>query len=99
MELLVKIGAVKKAVNEDGTKATLTLTALGYHLSHLPLNPRLGKMLILACTLQCLEPVLTVCAALSYKSPFMQPAMKDRDAATNLIRTKFGGSGELSLSQ
>ena len=52
----------------------VALTALGYHLAHLPLDARLGKMLVLGAVLQCVEPVLTVCAALAGKSPFLPRA-------------------------
>ena len=42
-------------------------TALGWTLQTIPISPRLGRMLLLACLLGCLGPVLTVAAALSYR--------------------------------
>lgn len=60
----------------------LPLTALGYHLAKLPLDVHLGKMLIVGSLLQCIEPVLTIAAALGGKSPFTSP-VNLRDAATN----------------
>ena len=49
------------------------LTPLGYHLAALAVSPRIGKMLIFGAILRCLGPILTVAAALSYRSPFAAP--------------------------
>lgn len=54
-------------------KPTLPLTALGYHLAQMPVDVRVGKMLINASLLNCIEPALTIAAALSGKSPFTTP--------------------------
>lgn len=40
------------------------LTPLGYHLAHLPMDACVGKLLIIAAVLQCLDPILTIAAAL-----------------------------------
>ncbi|EDQ91760.1 uncharacterized protein MONBRDRAFT_22888 [Monosiga brevicollis MX1] len=56
------------------------LTALGAHLAQLPIDVRLGKMLIFGAMLRCVDPVLTVAAAMGYKSFFVAP-MAERDAA------------------
>ncbi|WCJ40101.1 DExH-box ATP-dependent RNA helicase DExH3 [Euphorbia peplus] len=50
-----------------------TLTVLGRHLSVLPVEPKLGKMLILGAIFNCLDPVMTVVAGLSVRDPFMMP--------------------------
>ena len=41
------------------------LTTLGKHLANLPVDPGIGKMLIYAAMFGCLDPCLTVAAALS----------------------------------
>ena len=47
------------------------LTALGEHLTKLPIDARLGKMLIYGSMFRCLDPVLTLAACLSAsQSPF-----------------------------
>ena len=46
------------------------LTPLGRHLAALPMEPRLGKLLVLAAALGCLSPALTIAAGMSYRSPF-----------------------------
>lgn len=85
---LKMVGAVAEAEtaeNENARKANspkpkLVLTPLGAHLAHLPVEPRLGKMLVYACVLGCLPPILTAAAAMSCKPAFgVDPA--DKDAA------------------
>lgn len=46
------------------------LTPLGRILANLAADPQLGKLMVLGCVFSCLDPVLTVVAALEYKSPF-----------------------------
>jgi HrpA-like RNA helicase len=41
------------------------LTVLGRHLSRMPLDVRLGRMLLFAAVLGCVGPALTVAATLS----------------------------------
>lgn len=59
------------------------LTPLGRHLAFLPMDPRMGKALVFGCLMGCIEPVLTITAALSVKSPFVVPLGKEKqvDAA------------------
>ncbi|KAK3036728.1 hypothetical protein RJ639_030552 [Escallonia herrerae] len=45
----------------------------GRYLTMLPMEPKLGKMLILGAILNCLDPVLTVVAGLSVRDPFLTP--------------------------
>jgi HrpA-like RNA helicase len=52
----------------DGEEA---LTPLGRHLAQLPLEPRLGKLLVTAAFMGCLSAALTIAACLSYKTPFL----------------------------
>ena len=60
--------------------ADIPLTALGYHLAKLPVDVRLGKMLIMGSLFDCLDPVLTIAAALGGKSPFQSPHNKHAEA-------------------
>lgn len=50
------------------------VTDLGRLLLELPVEPRLGKMLLTATVLHCLDPVLTIVCCLSYRDPFVLPA-------------------------
>ncbi|KAH9746571.1 DExH-box ATP-dependent RNA helicase DExH5 [Citrus sinensis] len=56
------------------------LTVLGQYLAMLPMEPKLGKMLILGAIFNCLEPVLTIVAGLSVRDPFLAP-MDKKDLA------------------
>ena len=48
----------------------------GRYLTMLPMEPKLGKMLILGTILNCLNPILTVVAGLSVRDPFLAPLDK-----------------------
>lgn len=39
----------------------------------LPVEPKLGKMLIFGAIFNCLQPVMTVVAGLSVRDPFLMP--------------------------
>lgn len=39
----------------------------------LPVEPKLGKMLILGCIFNCLDPIMTIVAGLSVRDPFLMP--------------------------
>lgn len=49
------------------------LTPLGFHLAKLPLDPQIGKMLLMGVTMSCLNPILSIAATLSFKDPFYLP--------------------------
>ncbi len=49
------------------------LTPLGHHLANLPVNPRIGKIILFAAMFSCLDPVLTITSALGFKEPFVIP--------------------------
>jgi ATP-dependent RNA helicase DHX36 len=59
---------------------TSELTALGFHLAMLPVEPRVGKMMIYGALFGCIEPALTIAASMSSKNPFVSP-FANRDAA------------------
>ena len=47
------------------------LTPLGYRLAKMPMNPQIGKMVLMGVIFRCLDPVLTLAAALDMgKDPF-----------------------------
>lgn len=61
------------------------LTALGHHLAKLPVDVRIGKMMIYGSVFGCLAPILTIAACLSHKSPFVTP----KDEKNNAERAKL----------
>ena len=82
---LISVGAL--AVTSEGSdddkknetkKTRLSLTPLGFHLAHLPIEPRLGKMLVYATVLGCLDPIVTIAASFGCKPIFgVDPLNKD----------------------
>uniref|UniRef100_A0A663FD78 3'-5' RNA helicase YTHDC2 n=1 Tax=Aquila chrysaetos chrysaetos TaxID=223781 RepID=A0A663FD78_AQUCH len=65
------------------------LTELGYHLTELPVEPHLGKMVLSAVVLKCLDPVLTIACTLAYRDPFVLPALASQKRAAMLCRKRF----------
>lgn len=49
------------------------LTALGFHLATLPVEPRVGKMMLYGAIFGCVEPAITIAAAMSCRNPFVAP--------------------------
>lgn len=47
------------------------LTPLGYHLASLPVDVRIGKLMLFGSIFRCLDPALTIAASLAHKSPFV----------------------------
>ena len=43
------------------------VTELGSCLLDLPIEPKLGKMVLYAVVLKCLDPILTIVTCISYK--------------------------------
>lgn len=57
------------------------LTDLGFHLADLPVEPHLGKMVLCAVVLKCLDPILTIACTLAYRDPFVLPAEASKKKA------------------
>ena len=53
----------------------------GKFLSMLPVDPKLGKMLIMGAIFCCFDPVLTIVSGLSVRDPFLLPQDK-KDVST-----------------
>ncbi len=70
-KLLQELGAV----NKQGK-----LTAIGRQLTRLPVDPRLGRMLLAALDFGCVQEVLIIASALSIQDPRERPAEKQQAA-------------------
>lgn len=78
IKLLQKLGALDDDEN---------LTELGLILADLPVDARLGKILLYGIFLKCIDPVLTIVSALSVNDPFVLPTTAlDKDKAAKLKR-------------
>ncbi|XP_048449973.1 ATP-dependent RNA helicase DHX29-like, partial [Rhincodon typus] len=89
MNLLRKIGAC------EITEAKLT--PLGQHLAALPVNVRIGKMLIFGAIFDCLEPVATIAAAMAEKSPFITPINGKEEANLAKAALALANSDHLAV--
>ena len=58
----------------------------GKFLSILPVDPKLGKMLIMGAIFRCFDPILTTVSGLSVRDPFLLPQdKKDVSAKFNIL--------------
>jgi HrpA-like RNA helicase len=91
---------MNKKQDSENTCATIVadtgLTALGFHLATLPLDPRVGKMVIYGALFGCTDAALTIAASMSARSPFFSPFDK-RDQADE-ARQAFATEGSDPLT-
>ncbi|RYD22782.1 MAG: ATP-dependent RNA helicase HrpA, partial [Verrucomicrobiaceae bacterium] len=73
------------------------LTDYGRQMSRLPVDPRLGRMLIEARKEHCLAEVLPIVAALESNDPRERPAEKTREADAAHAKWKDGESDFIAL--
>ncbi|KDQ15674.1 hypothetical protein BOTBODRAFT_54555 [Botryobasidium botryosum FD-172 SS1] len=85
--VLVELGAV------DGEEK---LTALGRHMSLLPVDLRMAKMMILGSVFRCVDPILTMAACLSSKPLFTSPQEKREEAKAARARFAMANSDLLT---
>jgi HrpA-like RNA helicase len=73
----------------------------GCHLSALPCPARVGKMLVYGAVLGCLDPVLSIAAALTCRSPFLSPKDPEGRAKSAAARRRMslaaGGRRRVTL--
>ncbi|XP_029860029.1 3'-5' RNA helicase YTHDC2 isoform X7 [Aquila chrysaetos chrysaetos] len=86
---LIVRNAVQMLKTIDAMDPWEDLTELGYHLTELPVEPHLGKMVLSAVVLKCLDPVLTIACTLAYRDPFVLPALASQKRAAMLCRKRF----------
>uniref|UniRef100_A0A665UX18 ATP-dependent RNA helicase DHX29 n=1 Tax=Echeneis naucrates TaxID=173247 RepID=A0A665UX18_ECHNA len=73
------------------------LTPLGHHLASLPVNVKIGKMLIYGAILGCLEPIATIAAAITEKSPFFTPMNRKDEADVTKAALALANSDHLTI--
>lgn len=85
--------AVRNAVSLLKTIGALTpmedLTEIGQHLLDLTVEPKLGKMLLYACVMKCLDPILTIVCSLANKEPFQISMNPENRKKGSLARKEF----------
>jgi ATP-dependent helicase HrpA len=92
VRLLSELGAVRP----EG-KGAKSLTGIGRKLARLPVDPRLGRMIIEAGGNDCAREVLIIAAALSIQDPRERPADSREAADAQHVRFAEPGSDFLSL--
>jgi ATP-dependent helicase HrpA len=82
LDLLHELGAIEPVTTENKPK----LTPVGRKLARLPVDPRLGRMVIEADGAGCLNEVLVIAAALSIQDPRERPVDKQAQASQSHAR-------------
>ncbi|MGE3587174.1 MAG: ATP-dependent RNA helicase HrpA [Ilumatobacteraceae bacterium] len=85
--LLDELGALQP--EREGTPRRLT--PLGHRLARLPVDPRLGRMVLEAERLDCVREVLVIASALSIQDPRERPA--DAQQAADEAHRRFATDG------
>jgi ATP-dependent helicase HrpA len=83
-QLLSELGAI------DDEKDGKELTATGWELAKLPLDPKIGRMILAARGQGCLKEVLTIAAALSSQDPRERP--QEQSGTADQAHAKFRGT-------
>jgi ATP-dependent helicase HrpA len=89
--LLRELGALAPAKAQDatgGAKSGGGLTAVGQKLAQLPVDPRLGRMIVEAGKRGCVREVMILAAALTIQDPRERPTDKQQLAAEKHNRFK-----------
>ncbi|XP_055610130.1 putative ATP-dependent RNA helicase DHX57 [Uranotaenia lowii] len=89
--------AKKRLVDVGAFDLEEQLTALGHHLAALPVDVRIGKLMLFGAIFQCLDSVLTIAACLSYKSPFVSPFNKRDEAESRKRLFGIANSDHLTM--
>ena len=89
--LLRELGALAAARPQNGTDGAKSgggLTAVGQKLAQLPVDPRLGRMIVEAGKRGCVREVMILAAALTIQDPRERPTNKQQLAAEKHNRFK-----------
>ncbi|KAM7367031.1 hypothetical protein PAMP_014956 [Pampus punctatissimus] len=94
------LDAAKQRLQDLGAlTADERLTPLGYHLACLPVDVRIGKLMLFGAIFRCLDPALTIAASLAFKSPFVSPWDKREEANEKKLAFALASSDHLALLQ
>ncbi|XP_074640128.1 putative ATP-dependent RNA helicase DHX57 [Tubulanus polymorphus] len=91
------LSSIKRLQDLGALHLNEELTPLGYHLAFLPVDVRIGKLMLFGAIFRCLDPALTIAACLSFKSPFVAPFDKRDDADKKKLEFATGNSDHLTV--
>ncbi|EDU48477.1 ATP-dependent RNA helicase A [Pyrenophora tritici-repentis] len=80
-------GAIR-LLSQMGAITDNELTALGRHMSMIPADLRLGKLLVYGATFGCLDAALTIASVLTARSPFLTPRERDQETRNEFDRLR-----------
>ena len=83
--------------NTSNNNQVEELTALGVHLSTLPVDCRIGKLILLGAMFGVTDDALTIAATLSYRNPFMSPMSAREEADRAKMTFATGQSDHLTV--
>ncbi|KAG1716543.1 hypothetical protein ID866_595 [Astraeus odoratus] len=86
--------AISALMEVKALTTTEDLTPMGRLLSTLPLDVHLGKFLLVAVVFRCLDPALTIAAALNSKSPFVKPLGLEQEAERAKDSFRLGSNSD-----
>ena len=82
INLLVEIGALRALENSSSSQSGFELTPIGRDLARLPIDPRLGRMLLAGKDAGCASEILIIVAALSIQDVRERPLDHQESADT-----------------
>ena len=82
INLLVEIGALRALENYSSSQSGFELTPIGRDLARLPIDPRLGRMLLAGKDAGCASEILIIVAALSIQDVRERPLDHQESADT-----------------
>ena len=72
--------SIKRLQSVGAFDGAQELTPLGRHLATLPVDVKIGKLMLYGAMFACVDSALTMAACLNYKNPFVSPFDKRREA-------------------
>ena len=67
-----------------------SLTPMGKALAELPIEPLIGRLVLLGAVLGALDPILTIAACIGYRDPFVNPPTKRQQADEVMLPGRKG---------
>ncbi|GBP89895.1 Putative ATP-dependent RNA helicase DHX57 [Eumeta japonica] len=89
-------GALSRLQDVGALDKQFELTALGKHLAELPVDVRIGKLILFGAIFCCVDSTLTMAACLSYKNPFVAPFGKKAEADAKRKEFAWAQSDQLT---
>lgn len=90
LEDLIDLGVLRGELLSKQQIEQTELTPLGFHLTKLGTNSRVGKLLLFGCLLDCLDSILTIASIMDGKNPFVVSFQGGGSSNTAKLRKWFG---------